>query len=701
MRNLVLFTLLVGSSLLHAQQAEARLERLRSKNQHGTAIQYLNRSTLKTAKEWNLAGLIYAESGLAEEAVTAFDAALVANKSEAPFSAEVIFSHVDALRQLGRIEQAAKRMDDYSSAYPAHRRSELWENRAEISHLELPGGVSINLAGQINSDFHDFAPFMWEKTLVFSSSRPQTDGFEKKDKRSNEPFIKPWVWDSSKVRLFEMGDKALMEASPYHVGPVSFGPNTVFYTKNELQKLNGLFRLQMYSRHRLPDSTWGSEEAFPLNNNEFNVGQSSWDEKRQRLYFVSDMPGGLGATDIYYSDWKDSAWQSAQPLRIANTEGKEMFPVVFGDSLFFASNGFPGQGGLDLIMLNLETEEWYLMDDVNSPADDFSPFLDAAGSGWFASNRKAALDGDNIFRFQIDMTALLEEQAKKDSALAAEDAARQASIAVEGEVDYPGLPSKASSWKAAGGKSLTLTLPPLYYRYNRADLTAEEQGKLAYVAQALREQPELHVIVRSHADCKGTESYNLSLSKQRLGTVERYFASQGITSAQFHGEFHGESEPAMPCDMECSVCPDDIRWANRRTEFIVTNQPRAFAPSMPSSDMKIALVDAKEESTVAMVPLVPAQSKTKEVPVKAAPAKTQPAKASASGAVACYLVTGSFKTKALAVKRVLELNSQGYSAQTMEVNGMFRVVLPLPERPNDAELNVYRQRLGKVWVARP
>ncbi len=63
--------------------------------------------------------------------------------------------------------------------------------------------------------------------------------------------------------------------------------------------------------------------------------------------------------------------------------------------------------------------------------------------------------------------------------------------------------------------------------------------------------------------------------------MERYFASQGITTAQFHGEFHGESEPAMPCEMECSVCPDDIRWANRRTEFIVTNQPQAFAPSCP------------------------------------------------------------------------------------------------------------------------
>jgi hypothetical protein len=100
-----------------------------------------------------------------------------------------------------------------------------------------------------------------------------------------------------------------------------------------------------------------------------------------------------------------------------------------------------------------------------------------------------------------------------------------------------------------------------------------------------------------------------------------------------------------------------------------------------------------------MIPLVPAQPKANEVPVKAAPAKA--ATAPASGAVACYLVTGSFKTKALAVKRVLELNSQGYSARTMEVNGMFRVVLPLPERPNDAELDVYRQRLGKVWVARP
>jgi len=341
------------------------------------------------------------------------------------------------------------------------------------------------------------------------------------------------------------------------------------------------------------------------------------------------------------------------------------------------------------------------MDDVNSTADDFSPFLDGPGSGWFASNRKAALDGDNIFRFQIDMTALFKEQAKKDSALAAEDAARQASIAVEGEVDYPGLPEKAGQWKKAGGKSLTLTLPPLYYRYNRSDLTTEEQAKLAFVAQTLREQPELHVIVRSHADCKGTEAYNLSLSKQRLGTVERYFANQGITQDQFHGEFHGESEPAMPCEMECSVCPDDIRWANRRTEFIVTNQPRAFAPSLPASSSVVELVPAKEESSVAMVPLVPAQPKAKEVPVKAASTMAQPATAPVSGAVACYLVTGSFKTKALATKRVLELVAQGYPAQSMEVNGMHRVVLPLTERPNDAELGIYRQRLGKVWIARP
>lgn len=693
--------------LAFGQQAESRLERLRDKNQHGTAIKYLHRTTLKTAKEWNLAGLIYAESGMPELAVIAFDAARSASQSEAPFSAEVIFAHVDALRQLDRTDQAAKRMEEYSSTYPAHRRSELWENRNEIEHLELPGGVTIELAKGINSDNDDFAPVFWENRLIFSSSRPQ-EGYEKTDHRSNEPFIKPWIWDSTKVRLFEMSDRPLTDASPYHVGPVSFGETRVFYTKNELQKLDGLFRLQLYSRQRETDGGWGPEQAFPLNNNAFNVGQSAWDAKRQRLYFVSDMPGGMGGTDLYYADWKDSSWVAAQPLRIANTEGKEMFPSIHGDSLFFASNGFPGKGGLDLIMLHLETEEWFMMDDVNSPADDFSPFLDAAGSGWFASNRKAVLNGDNIYRFHIDMTALWEEMAKKDSALAAEDAARQASIAVEGEVDYPGLPEKAGKWKQAGGKSLTLTLPPLYYRYNRADLTKSEQDKLAFVAQALGEQPELHVIVRSHADCKGTEGYNLALSRQRLATVERYFTSQGITSKQFHGEFHGESEPSMPCEMECSVCPDAIRWANRRTEFIVTNQPSLFAPSLPAGPSVPSLpaapsvlepVAINEGARVPITP--PAKSQTKEVPVKASPSKAQASPSATAGPVVCYVVTGSFKTKELAVKRVLHLNSQGYSARTMEVQGMFRVVLPLSERPNDADMQVYRQRLGKVWIAKP
>ena len=96
MRSILLLALLCSSVFALGQQAESRLERLRVKSQHGTAIKYLNRTTLKTAKEWNLAGLIYAESGLPEQAVAAFDAARAANKSEAPFSAEVIFAHVDA-----------------------------------------------------------------------------------------------------------------------------------------------------------------------------------------------------------------------------------------------------------------------------------------------------------------------------------------------------------------------------------------------------------------------------------------------------------------------------------------------------------------------------------------------------------------------------------------------------------------------------
>ena len=698
MRKLLLLLFVSSTLLAFGQQAEGRLQRLRAKNQHSTALQYLKRATLATPKEWNLAGLIYLESGMPDQAVQSFDAALAANKSEASFSAEILFAHVDALRQMGSEQAAAKRMDDYSSAYPAHRRSELWVNRDEIGHLVLPGGVTMELAKGLNSDYDDFAPVQFEGKLVFSSSRMQ-EGYEKTDKRSNEPFIKPWVQDSTKVRLFEMGDQPLTYASPYHVGPVHFGQNRIFYTKNELQKLDGLFRLQLYARSRMEDGTWGSEEAFSFNNNAWNVGQSTWDAKRNRLYFVSDMPGGIGGTDLYYVEWgADSIWSAPMPLRIANTEGKEMFPSIHGDSLFFASNGFPGQGGLDLILLNLETEEWYMVDDINSPSDDFSPFLDGMGSGWFASNRKAAFGGDNIYRFTIDLTALEAEQAKKDSALADEDAARQANLSVEGEIDYPGLPVKAGQWKKAGGTTLFLTLPPLYYRYNHADLSTDEQAKLAFVTQTLKEQPELHVIVRSHSDCKGTEAYNLLLSKQRLVTVEKYFALQGVTSAQFHGEYLGEAEPGIPCEMDCSICPDDIRWANRRTEFIVTNQPRAFTPSLPSSVAAEgqATVDA---SSVPMTKIVPVQEqKTAEIPVKAA--ASQANNITRKTAVICYLVTGSFKTGSLAEARVQTLRGQGYAAQVMRVNGMYRVVIPMNERPSAPELDFYRQRLGKVWIAK-
>ena len=80
-----------------------------------------------------------------------------------------------------------------------------------------------------------------------------------------------------------------------------------------------------------------------------NIAHPAFADHGRRLYFVSDMQGGFGGNDIWYSDFKDSKWQKpVNAGEIINTKGNELFPVVYGDSLFFSTDGRAGYGNLDI-----------------------------------------------------------------------------------------------------------------------------------------------------------------------------------------------------------------------------------------------------------------------------------------------------------------------------------------------------------------
>ncbi len=121
------------------------------------------------------------------------------------------------------------------------------------------------------------------------------------------------------------------------------------------------------------------------------------------------MPGGYGGMDIYVSHRTHEGWTPPQNMGAEiNTEGNEVFPSLFGDVLFFASDGLPGLGGLDVYRIGLKDERMLPVNmghPVNSAKDDFGLILNQDNRGFFTSNR--AKEGkDHLYNITVNAASV-------------------------------------------------------------------------------------------------------------------------------------------------------------------------------------------------------------------------------------------------------------------------------------------------------
>ena len=180
-----------------------------------------------------------------------------------------------------------------------------------------------------------------------------------------------------------------------HDGPISFSSNNryAFITTNQdvLDEKNRIkydrLELEIFEKER---DEWIKRDYFKWNSNTYSTGHGTVDDTLN-LYFVSDMPGGFGGTDIYMCKWNGSGYEAPKNLgpRV-NSSGNELFPYVSMDgTLYFASNGWLGYGGLDVFTWDFVSNGPENMGSpVNSNADDFSFNVnEIAGKGFVSSNR--------------------------------------------------------------------------------------------------------------------------------------------------------------------------------------------------------------------------------------------------------------------------------------------------------------------------
>ncbi|MDX2414514.1 MAG: PKD domain-containing protein, partial [Bacteroidales bacterium] len=205
--------------------------------------------------------------------------------------------------------------------------------------------------------------------------------------------------------------------TPYNDGPASFDSSGTFmaYSRNidiksrtkNIFDLNNNLGIYFAS---LQDGEWTDIEAFVFNDSTYSNTTPWLTGDGRHLYFASNMPGGMGGSDIYRSEKSETGWGKPENLGAnINTKGNEVYPFLTAEGkLFFASDGHPGLGKKDIYMSEEIENAWlppiHLESPINGKEDDFSLITDTEFTrGYFSSNRSKS---DDIYSFNTIVSQL-------------------------------------------------------------------------------------------------------------------------------------------------------------------------------------------------------------------------------------------------------------------------------------------------------
>ncbi|GAL68959.1 OmpA family protein [Jejuia pallidilutea] len=486
---------------------------------------------------------------------------------------------------------------------------------------------------KINSELSDFGAFEHDGKLYFASSADKGVSTKHIYAWNEQPFLDVYVTEKNADTIVHHLSKLKGDVnSVYHDGPVTITKDgkTMYFSRNNYddKKLgkdrNGISNLKIY-KASLVDGEWTNIKELPFNDDNYSVGHPTLNKDETKLYFASDMPGGLGGSDIYYVDInKNNGYGMPQNAgNIINTKRNELFPFInTEDILFFSSDGHLGLGLLD-IFATVYDEEGTLTDvvnlgiPVNSNKDDFSFFMNTDGiTGYFASNRDGGVGDDDIYaynripRLKLDGTVkdiinntpvenaivtLLDTDGNK-IAYVETDKNGEYYINIDRDTDYlvtankDGYPQYETSVTTKGLddtiKSITANfeisptqkqeeiiiddLGPIYFNFDSAKIRKDDSDELARIVNLMvNKYPEMTITIESHTDSRGPSAYNDILSSKRARSTYDYLISKGVDPSRIiEYKGFGESQLVNDCD-GTTPCSEAQHQLNRRTNFII------------------------------------------------------------------------------------------------------------------------------------
>jgi outer membrane protein OmpA-like peptidoglycan-associated protein len=281
------------------------------------------------------------------------------------------------------------------------------------AQTEGSGKYTIKSVG-INTKNSDFGTaFYGENKLVFATPKKGITLVNDVWAENNQRYLELFVADIgpngslSNIELLK-GDIN----TRYHEADVVFTKDlkTVYFTRNNYynKKLardaKQMSNLAMFKASVNERQEWVNIIPMPFNDVAYSVGHPALSKDEKTLYFISDMPGSMGQTDIFKVQINESGFGNPENLGPKiNSSSKEFSPFVDGGVLYFSSDRSGGMGGLDVYATKLTefTPEPVLLNaPINSSGDDFTFIInETSRTGYISSNRGGGLGDDDLYAF--------------------------------------------------------------------------------------------------------------------------------------------------------------------------------------------------------------------------------------------------------------------------------------------------------------
>lgn len=551
---------------------------------------------------------------------------------------EYFYRYAQALKAIGDYVYANIMLEQFNSKSGNELRAKLFESHKNyLEEIKANSGRYTIVNAGINSQYSDYGSSLLGNKLIFASARDTGNVSKRLFSWTNQSFTNLYSSDLksdgtlTSPKYFGNGIN-----SKFHESTPVFTKDgkTMYFTRNnyidgKTGKDNQKVTLLKLYKATLEGGLWNNVSELPFDSNQYSTAHPALSPDEKTLYFASDMPGSLGQSDLYKVSITDTGYGVPENLGSEiNTEGRETFPFISEENeLYFASDGRPGLGGLDIFEVSLNDNDSFkdvqnIGAPVNSPQDDFAFMINTSRKGFFTSNRSGGQGFDDIYKFteinklQIERLLsgfvtdketglvlantkislfdekfqLITECLTDDKGQFTFEVERKKSYYLRAEKQFYETKENNVNIERTNDKTnfsivleklikpiivgtdlaKTVNIPNIYFDLDKFSIRDDAALELEKIVVIMKQYPNMKVDVRSHTDSRSSAKHNTILSDQRAKATMDWLIERGIESSRLTSKGFGESRLINNCSdgVECTEAQHQV---NRRSEFIVVS----------------------------------------------------------------------------------------------------------------------------------